>query len=65
MQILLNFIDIVNCESDDGCHANATCTDGNGSYTCVCKAGFTGDGFTCAGQKVTCLQLILTMVFDI
>ena len=46
------FLDIVNCENDDGCHDNATCTDDNGSYTCVCKNGFTGDGFNCTGNKL-------------
>ena len=46
------FLDIVNCENDDGCHDNATCTDDNGSYTCVCKDGFTGDGFNCTGNKL-------------
>ena len=45
------FLDIVNCESDDGCHANASCTDDNGSYICVCNDGFTGDGFNCTGNK--------------
>ena len=45
------FLDIVNCENDDGCHDNATCTDDNGSYMCVCKNGFTGDGFNCTGNK--------------
>ena len=44
-------LDIVNCAADDGCHENATCTDGNGSYTCECKSGFTGDGFTCTGKR--------------
>ena len=39
--------DIINCEDDDGCHDNATCTDGDGSYTCACNDGFTGDGFNC------------------
>ena len=41
----------MNCDNDDGCHDNATCTDDNGSYSCVCKDGFTGDGFNCTGNK--------------
>ena len=48
------FIDIVNCENDDGCHDNATCIDGNGSYMCVCRNGFTGDGFNCTGNGQWC-----------
>ena len=43
------FSDIINCEDDDGCHDNATCTDDNGSYICICQDGFTGDGFNCTG----------------
>ena len=43
------FLDIINCENDDGCHDNATCTDNNGSYVCMCQEGFTGDGFNCTG----------------
>ena len=31
------------------CHANAFCTNTIGSYTCACKTGFSGDGFTCTG----------------
>ena len=46
------FSDIPNCENDDGCHDNATCTDTNGSYTCICKPGFVGDGFNCTGNTL-------------
>ena len=42
------YLDIINCEDDDGCHDNATCTDSNGSYTCACNDGFIGDGFNCS-----------------
>ena len=41
----------MNCVDDHGCHDNATCTDDNGSYICVCKDGFTGDGFNCTGNR--------------
>ena len=44
------FLDIINCDVDDGCHDNATCTDANGNYTCACNEGFTGDGFNCTGE---------------
>ncbi len=34
--------------SCDACDANAVCTDRSGVTVCVCKAGFTGDGLSCA-----------------
>jgi hypothetical protein len=35
------------------CHANATCADVLGSFTCTCRAdlGFSGDGVTCADSE--------------
>lgn len=43
-------IDTGNCHgSNITCHINADCVqlvDGNG-YTCKCRHGFNGDGFTC------------------
>ena len=42
------------CSSDaDQCDQSAECTNTIGSYTCKCKTGFTGDGWTCAGIKLT------------
>jgi cysteine-rich repeat protein len=43
-------IDVNECKpgGDNNCSANATCANTVGSFTCKCKAGFTGDGVTCA-----------------
>merc|ERR1711881_168936 len=30
------------------CSSDATCTNTEGSFTCTCKTGYTGDGFTCS-----------------
>ena len=30
-----------------GCDANAQCTDTDGSYSCACIAGYSGNGFSC------------------
>jgi len=31
----------------DKCDANAKCIDTEGSYTCICNPGYSGNGFTC------------------
>ena len=33
----------------DICHADANCTDMEGSFTCQCNNGFIGDGINCTG----------------
>jgi len=39
--------DIDECALPATCAANAMCSNTPGSYSCACKAGFTGDGKTC------------------
>ena len=42
-------VDIDECtEGTAGCSADATCSNEPGAFSCVCRAGFTGDGFACA-----------------
>ena len=33
------------------CDVNADCKNTLGSYRCSCRAGFSGDGHTCKGEK--------------
>jgi hypothetical protein len=35
------------CSEVDPCHAEATCTNTVGSFTCACKPGYSGDGQSC------------------
>ena len=41
--------DMLECEGDP-CHADAVCEDTEGSYTCECNDGYTGDGWNCTGM---------------
>ena len=46
------FPDINECDDTATCHANATCSNTDGSFGCACKTGYTGDGITCNGEMV-------------
>ena len=44
--------DINECEITGGsvlCDENADCSDTDGSFYCLCKTGYSGDGFNCSG----------------
>ena len=49
---ILFFLDVDECgENTDNCHEFADCTDLEGSFTCLCKQGYTGDGvISCIGE---------------
>ena len=47
------FVDIDECSSDHQCDSSATCYNTDGSYTCTCDSGYTGDGRTCKGKIST------------
>jgi|GWRWMinimDraft_12_1066020.scaffolds.fasta_scaffold55346_1 hypothetical protein len=46
--------DIDECQtSNGGCDVNAACTnEPPGNFTCKCKAGYGGDGFSCTGGQI-------------
>ncbi len=59
-------VDIDECvEKLDNCHPNATCMNTEGSFTCTCDLGFSGDGKNCTSKYSSCslkLQVINTWV---
>ena len=52
MSLLLP-LDIDECSlGTSPCDENADCANTDGSYSCTCKQGFTGDGTVCKGIHV-------------
>ena len=42
--------DIDECATDaDTCDMNADCSNTNGSFTCSCQSGYSGNGTMCEG----------------
>ena len=43
--------DVDECaENNGGCHINGDCYNTPGSFCCVCKDGYYGNGFSCTGK---------------
>ena len=66
--ILLN-ADVDECISGiSDCNDDSDCSNTQGSYTCSCKPGYTGDGKNCSGGKgsflVSLLLLLLSFVVN-
>ena len=67
-------IDECTAGTDDCVETIATCTNGDGSFTCACLAGYTGDGTTagtgcadvdeCTDASDTCVETIATCTND-
>ena len=53
MKLIRCFVsDIDECKLDMHiCHEHAVCENIKGNYTCVCKDGYNGDGFSCVGMS--------------
>ena len=52
INVLFLHVDINECESGalNNCHENAQCTNTEGSFTCSCNLGYTGDGVNCTSK---------------
>ena len=49
--------DIDECtEEKDNCDDDAACTNTEGSFTCLCEPGFSGDGVQCEGKIIVILR---------
>jgi hypothetical protein len=57
-----NFTDIDECASTP-CDKNAACNNTDGSFTCICKTGYSGDGFNCTGKIIglNIVQIIILL----
>ena len=56
-------LEIDECASDtDNCNINADCINTGGSFQCVCRTGFQGNGQVCTGVSETrvcqCVQFV-------
>ena len=50
-------LDINECTSgQDRCHGYASCRDTIGSYTCSCRSGYTGNGYSCTSKNKSFLS---------
>ena len=39
------------------CHSNADCENEEGSYTCKCVTGYTGNGISCLGKTLMIIYM--------
>ena len=56
--MLLNHLtDIDECSGDSSaCDKNARCINSEGSFSCTCEQGYSGNGTICKGENVKCSQ---------
>ena len=53
-------LDVDECSASGSfCDVNADCENTRGSYRCLCKPGFTGDGKICSGMMVYMLSNVI------
>ena len=53
-------LDVDECRiSESFCDVNADCKNTRGSYQCLCKPGFTGDGKTCRGTSTFYVYIVI------
>ena len=56
----MKIVDIDECDAKDvRCDPNANCINKPGSFKCICKEGFKGDGVNCVSDAPTGKQKLL------
>ena len=53
-----DMIEVNEC-SGNPCDTNGLCDNTDISFTCTCEHGYTGDGFTCAGNNLLKCYVLL------
>ena len=54
--------DVNECTNDQhSCDIHANCTNTNGSYTCACIDGYTGDGNICFGKHIVVFKKLFSI----
>ena len=49
--VYLLFLDTDECLNSSSCHSNATCKNSEGSYTCICMSGYSGNITHCTDKN--------------
>lgn len=62
--IILFILDVDECLTNP-CNINAECSNVPGSFACICRPGYSGNGFDdCSGNIVECLvQMIISPLY--
>ena len=57
----VSLIDIDECAESAPCSENADCFDTEGSFSCQCRPGFSGDGLNCTRELIIDLSFLFDM----
>lgn len=62
-----SILDVDECKNSykNSCHEKAECINIPGSYTCLCKTGYQGDGFDCVGRNFSFSLLFFALFTNI
>ena len=54
--------DINECSGTHSCDENAACSNTNGSYSCHCNTGWSGNGFNCTSKRSLFMATVMGIV---